>query len=120
LHFNDGRPDRAIRLPDRATRPRMLYQRELALANHLYVEHAGRRDVPEENRRPELWGPSYARHLGRVYGCDQVSLFARLHLVPPRDEMRGRLERGETIDLDADEFTTDPPDLIGVYPCDGP
>jgi hypothetical protein len=119
LHFHDGRPDRSIRIPDRATRPRMLYQRELALANHLYVEHAGRRDLPEEARRPELWGPSYARHLGRVHGCDQVSLFARLHLIPPRDEVRRRLDRGEPIDLDADEFTTDPPDLIGVYPCDG-
>ncbi len=124
MRFDDGRPERTIRLPDRDARPRMLYQRQLALANHLFVEHNQRKQfatVPhaEHQPPPALWGPSYARHLGAVYGCSEVSLYASLHLIPSIERTRQALEGadGEGIDLDDDEFYS-VPERIGVFPCD--
>lgn len=124
MRFADGRPDQTVRLPDRATRPRMLYQRELALANHLYAEHMGLMNLPETlpegvARPVAHWAPSFARHLGKRYGCQEATFFYRLHLVPPLGEIQHRLEdgAGAPIDLDADEFYTYP-ELIGSYPCD--
>lgn len=121
LHFADGRPDQTIRLPDRAARPRMLYQRQLALANHLYVEFAALRnlpgDLPPEARPVARWGPSYARHLGHVHGCAEVSLHVTMHLVPPIGLVHQRQTDGQAVDLDAEEFYQ-VPELIGVFPCD--
>lgn len=111
LRFADGRAEQIIRLPDRAVRPRMLYQRQLALANHLFNEH--------ESEHPH-WGPSYARHLGRVHGCREVAFFYQMHLIPPLGMIQRRLEEqpdGPPIDLDAPEFYSEL-QLMGTYPCD--
>lgn len=119
LTFDDGRPGRTIRLPDRAARPRMLYQRQLALANHLYAEHAAIRGLPPDRRPPSRWGASYARHLGAVYGCSEVALYGFLHLIPPLDRVQQALEDPAQggIDLEAEEFYS-VPELIGEYSCD--
>jgi hypothetical protein len=123
LKFADGRPDRVVRLPDRATRPRMLYQRELALANSLFVEHNALRGldpgVPDEARPPHRWAASYARHLGRVHGCREVELAVMLHLIPPLSEVQAALaEGGPAPALDDPRFYS-VPELVGVFPCDG-
>lgn len=125
LIFADGRAERVLRLPERADKPRrMLYQRQLALAYHLDSEYRERKgvpaDVPEEERPLPRWARSYARHLGRVYGCSEVEFTTHLHLIPPLGLVRQRMaESGRAgFDLDAEEsFAV--PEVIGVYPCDG-
>jgi hypothetical protein len=121
LRFGDGRPPSWVRLPDRGARPRMLYQRQLALANHLYVEFLQLRQVPQdlpvELRPVAHWGPSYARHLGHVHGCSEVALFVTMHLIPPVGLVHQRRQNGEPIDLDAEEFYQIR-ERIGVFPCD--
>ena len=119
--FRDGRPEQVVRLPDRATRPRLLYQRELALANALMMDvEDARQNSPEHNPAQSRWARAFAAHLGRTHpGCSAVTLRLKLHLIPPLDRVRaelGRSGRG-TVDLDADEFYTTP-ERIGVFPCD--
>src|SRR5690606_22785642 len=106
LRFADGRPEQTIRLPDRDARPRMFYQRQLALANHLFSEHAARRSMPPDRRPPARWGPSYARHLGAIHGCSEVTLYVSMHLIPPVERVQRALEDPAEggIDLDAEEF----------------
>ncbi|HEU5117146.1 MAG TPA: hypothetical protein VFT74_10815, partial [Isosphaeraceae bacterium] len=38
IRFGDAKPPRTIRIPDRSVRPRIRYQRQLALAYHLFEE----------------------------------------------------------------------------------
>jgi hypothetical protein len=122
LRFADGRAPMTVRLPDRQARPRMLYQRQLALANHLYVEFLQLRDVPPdlppEARPVPRWAASYARHLGHVHGCDEAVLSVSMHLVPPVGLVHQRRRQGQAIDLDAEEFYQ-VRERIGVFPCDG-
>lgn len=124
LRYADGRPERTVRLPDRSTRPRMLYQRQLALANHAYQEWDGAR------RRAEADGgsvdpsalrlaASYARHLGRLHGCAEVAIYVTMHVIPPLGEVQRELAEGRgPVDLDAERYYQTP-QLIGVYACDG-
>lgn len=117
IRYPDGRSE-DVRLPDRATRPRMLYQRELALANALFVEvDAARQRGDDAGQGP--WAQSYARHLGRAHpGARSVTLSVRLHLIPdPARVDRELRETGRTPDLDAPEFYS-VPERIGEYPCD--
>lgn len=124
LRFADGRAGRVLRLPDRATRPRMLYQRQLALAYWLTAEHAAMKglpaNLPPEERPPSRWAASYARHIGFVHGCDEVRLTVSHRLVPPPGLVAERLEQSgpAPVNLDADEFLS-APELVGVFPCDG-
>jgi hypothetical protein len=118
LSFAGGRTEVEVRLPDRSLRPRLRYQRHLALANHLYVDFdAARRS--ETGQRTSRWAESYARHLCRTSGCARVSLFARFHLIPDLQQVRDALSRpaGVPADLDADEFYT-APERIGDFACD--
>jgi hypothetical protein len=61
------------------------------------------------------WAPSYARHLGHVYGCSEVALYVSMHLIPPVGLVHQRREEGRPVDLDAEEFYQ-VPELIGVFP----
>jgi hypothetical protein len=121
LRFDDGR-EQTIRIPDWGRRPRMLYQRELALANHLYQEWLNRRGLDAEEAAavfPARWAASYARHLGHVHGCREVAFYAKLHLIPPLAEVQRMLALGEgPVDLDAERWY-ETPQRIGVFPCDG-
>jgi hypothetical protein len=117
IRFADGRSEE-VRLPDRATRPRMLYQRELALANSLFQEvDESRRHRGDPGHGP--WAQSYARHLGRTHpGARAVTLSLQLHLIPDPARVAERLRAtGKAPDLDAEEFYT-VPERIGEYPCD--
>ncbi len=83
LRFDDGRPEQIVRLPDRATRPRMLYQRQLHLANHLFEDHLAARNAPPgHNHGQGVWARSYARHLCKTTGCASVALYVKLHQIP--------------------------------------
>ena len=119
LAFRDGRPEQVVRIPDRATWPRMLYQRELNLANWLTEDiKQARHFTGESSKSP--WAQAIAAHLGRTHpGCSAVTLRSQLHLVPPLDRVRDELARpgAKPVDLDAEEFYT-APERIGEFPCD--
>ncbi len=119
LAFRDGRPDQVVRLPDRGAWPRMLYQRELNLANWLMADVEDARHNGGDGAKSR-WAQAFAAHLGRTHpGCSSVTLRNQLHLVPPLDRVREeRTHPGsKPVDLDADEFYTTP-ERIGVFPCD--
>jgi hypothetical protein len=117
IHYADGRTE-VVRLPDRGTRPRMLYQRELALANALFIEVDQARQQHGEIGHG-LWAQSYARHLGKTHlGAKSVTLTLQLHLIPDPARVEEQLRTtGKAPDLDAAEFYT-VPERIGEYPCD--
>lgn len=117
LRFADGRPNQTIRIPDRSLRPRMLYQRHLALANTLAREAGAPR--PEGEPPSTLWAQSYARHLGLANpGCSGVILRWQLHLIPSIDHLVAAATDPDAPPLnpDAEEFYTTP-QRIGDFPC---
>jgi len=119
LTFADGQT-REVRLPERGLRPRLLYQRQLALAHGLMEDYeAAQRDAGDGSR--SRWAHSFATYLCQSNpGCKSVSLEVQMHLVPPLERIEHLLHRrdAEPVDLDSAEFYTDPRH-IGVFPCDG-
>ena len=121
IAFRDGRPEEVVRIPNRATRPRLLYQRELNLANWLMEDvNEARRFAGDGSK--SRWAQAFAAHLGRTHpGCSTVTLRNQLHLVPPLDRVRADLllpaAGAKPVDLDAEEFYTTP-ERIGEFPCD--
>ncbi len=90
-------------IPDRALRPRLLYQRHLLLTEHITL-------APIDDRRP--WYQSYARHLCRKYGAARVHLTLVSHAPMPMEMVRngGRLDDAITYTkLDLGEFSCDEP-----------
>jgi hypothetical protein len=112
IHYGTDRPDEEERLPGRGVWPRLRYQRQLALANHLFSDFARTRQEGGES----LWARSYARHLARIHpGAKSIALYLRMHLIP--DPGRIAVEsRDSKIDLDADEYFTTP-ERIGEFAC---
>jgi hypothetical protein len=118
LRFADGREERIIRLPDRAQRPRLRYQRHLALAHHLFEDFSASRAAPG-GPAPSRWAASYARHLCRANpGCAGVTLYLVMHLIPDLQRIREAASRpGATpVDVDDEGFFT-VPERIGEYSC---
>jgi len=118
VHFADGRPDRTVRLPERGVRPRLRYQRQLAMANHLVAQfEEARRVTGDGSGVPYAF--SYARQIARSYpGCASVSLYTQLHLIPHPQAVREALAAGKPVDIDAEEFYT-APQRIGEFSWDG-
>lgn len=119
LRFGDGRPEREVRLPDPSARPRLLYQRQLALAYHLDQDFRAAQGDPH-GPRDSAWARSYARHLCEANpGCEGVALYVQLHLAPPLEQIRDAASRpgGTPLDPEAPEFYTTP-ERIGDFPCD--
>jgi hypothetical protein len=117
IHYPDGRTEQ-IRIPDRNTRPRMLRQRELALANHLNEDVRAATQAtgdPSQSR----WAQSFARHLGRTHpGARSVILSIQEHRSPDPARVVDELRRNRrTPDIEAEEFYT-VPERIGEFPCD--
>jgi len=115
LAFDDGRPEKVVRLPERGTWPRMLYQRELNLANWLMMDVEEARQFggdPSKSR----WAVAFAAHLREVNpGCSTVILRHQLHLVPPLARVQELLAaRSAPVDLDAEEFYTTP-ERVGEF-----
>lgn len=120
LRFGPGEPTRTVRIPDRTVRPRIRYQRQLALAHHLFSDFQRTQGDPHGEARSR-WGASYARHLcGSYPGCTGVRLRVQQHLVPDlvRLRMMAGGPGGALPDVDDERFYT-VPELIGDYPCDG-
>lgn len=119
IQFGDGRPEVVVRLPDRATRPSLRYQRQLALANHLTVDFETARAITGDSAN-STWARSYARHLAKRYPeAISITLYSQIHLIPDPERVRQELAAPgrPRVDLDAEEFYTTP-ERIGEYPCD--
>jgi hypothetical protein len=104
LAFEARRPDGTTvrgRIPDRSTRPRLLYHRYFMLTEHMA-------EADEEVR--DLWHRSYAEHIGRKYGASRATLTAQTHLLPSVERIRegGRLD-------DPESYEDEP---LGEFPCD--
>jgi hypothetical protein len=122
VRFGDGRDPVSIRLPDRGLRPRLRYQRQLALAYHLFMEEQARRaEETQGERPPSRLGAAYARHLCDAYpGCTGVTIRVREHLVPDLVRLRHMAgPSGKLPDPDSPQFYTVPV-VVGDFPCDGP
>jgi hypothetical protein len=119
VHYADGRPDEQIRLPERGLLPRLRYQRQLALANHLFSDFNEARQFTGDGSNSK-WGASYARHIAYDHpGAESVTLSVQMHLIPDLARVHESQQRGgKPIDLDADEYFTTP-ERIGEYPCAG-
>lgn len=119
IHYADGRPDETVRIPERGVFPRLRYQRQLALANHLTNDFQAARAETGDGARSR-WAQSYARHLARTHpGCATITLYSQIHLIPELERVRqAQAEPGRRgVDLDAEEFFTTP-ERIGEFSCD--
>ncbi|GAC1474902.1 MAG: hypothetical protein NVSMB9_26180 [Isosphaeraceae bacterium] len=117
IRFHDSRPAETLRLPTRGAWPRLRYQRQMALANHLVADfEAARRETGDGKR--SAYARSYARHLVRTRsGCSTVTLYAQAHLIPDPLQVREALAKGTRVDLEAEEYYTTP-ERIGEFLCD--
>jgi hypothetical protein len=119
LKFGGSRSDHTVRLPDRASGPRLWYQRELALAHHLALNY----DVGRQSGDPSRWeelAASYARHLCRTNpGCTAVTVTLQRHLIPNLEQYRPTegARGGRRLDVESDEFYTTP-ERLGDFECD--
>jgi len=117
VRYADGRADETVRLPTPGVSPRLRHQRQLALANHLVADFEGARRGTGDGARSH-YARSYARHLAASRpGCATVVLYAQAHLIPDPERVRGGLEAGRRVDLDAEEYFT-APERIGEFSCD--
>lgn len=117
IRYADGRPEETIRLPQRGLLPRLRYQRQLALANHLVADFEEARRVTGDGARSH-YARSYARHLAKTRaGCSTVSLYTQSHLIPSPGEVSAARAAGRAVDIDAEEYYT-APERIGEFPCD--
>jgi hypothetical protein len=92
LRFGENRPEVTVRLPGRdLPGPWMRHQRQLALANAVYM------DVQEAKQRTGLGSRSvlaraYARHLCLSHpGCEGVTIHLQHHLIPEMDWVREQI-----------------------------
>jgi hypothetical protein len=121
LQFGDGRPDETVRLPGRnVPGPRMRHQRQLALANALFMDVEQARQRTGEASR-SLLSRAFARHLCKTRaGCQAVTIHLQHHLIPEMEEVRQAIESTGTGRFDLfSETLFSAPERIGVYPCDG-
>lgn len=118
LTFGDGRPSKTIRIPDRSRRPRILYQRELAIANEVS------RGVEPSLHDPTLpmdtrSAQAIAHHLcRREPGCSGVSIFLQWHDNPtPYQLIEAATTRGApAVNSDSEMFYS-LPRRIGDFSC---
>lgn len=117
VHFADGRPEVTVRLPERGVLPRLRYQRQLALANHLARDFEEARRMTGDGGK-SLYARSYARHLAHVHpGASTITLHLQSHLIPDARRVAEATYHGNAVDLDAEEFFT-APERIGEFACD--
>jgi hypothetical protein len=121
LRFGEGRREETVRLPGRnLPGPRMRHQRQLALANALFMDVQEARERTGDASR-SLLARSFARHLCATRpGCQGVTIHLQQHLIPEMEEVRQEIEAagGGRFDL-FDEALFSAPERIGDYPCDG-
>lgn len=118
IKYKDGKTEE-VRIPNRDIQPRMLYQRQLALANHLLNDvEAARAGTGDASR--SRWAQSYAKHLGKTHpGAVSVALSVEMHLIPDPNEIRRQIDAtGKAPDLDDPNQFYSVPERIGEFPCD--
>ncbi len=120
VHYADGRSDETVRIPDRNLKPRLRYQRQLAITNALASELGSARHQEDGEPVTWAWAPAFARHIGRSHpGAVSVTLTLEQHLIPDPDLIAEEIARtGRSIDLDDPRFYT-VPQRIGDFPCEG-
>ncbi len=121
LRFGKDQPDQTVRLPERAlTGPCLRHQRQLALANALFIDFREARQRGGHGNRCRL-GLAYSRRLCASHpGCQSVTLHAQQHLIPDPDRVRAVLEGTGNPHFDLfDEVLFTTPEWIGDYACDG-
>jgi hypothetical protein len=121
LHFGEGRAEETVRLPGRnVAGPRLRHQRQLALANALFMDVQQAKQSTGDASKSRL-ARAYARHLCLTRAlCRSVSIHVQLHLIPDMEEAREASvgPGAQGLDLYAESlFTT--PEWIGDFPCDG-
>jgi hypothetical protein len=121
LEFGPDRHAETVRLPGRSVAgPRMRHQRQLALANALFMDVQEARERTGEPSQSRL-ARAYARHLCAIRpDCRMVILRLQQHLIPELDQAREALARpgAPSLELFAESLLTTP-EWIGDYPCDG-
>jgi hypothetical protein len=121
LRFGDNRAEETFRLPGRyLPGPRMRHQRQLALANALFL------DVQEARQRTgdasrSLIARAFARHLCMTRpGCQSVTIHVQQHLIPEMEQVRRETDASGAGAFDLfGETLFSAPEWIGDYPCDG-
>jgi hypothetical protein len=117
VHFADGRPDEVLRLPQRGVRPRLRYQRQLALATWMFLDYQEAFMIGGDGAKSR-WAQAYARHLCRTHpGCSSVTLHVKMHRIPDLREVAARIESRDRVDIDSEEYY-DVPQWIGDFTCD--
>ncbi len=120
LRYSDGRPEETVRLPGlNLPGPRMRHQRQLALANALFMDVEEARQRTGDASRSVL-SRAYARHLCATRpGCQAVTIHIQHHLIPEMEQVREAIEApgGARFDLFSEALFS-APERIGVYPCD--
>jgi hypothetical protein len=121
LEFGDGRPEVTVRLPGlRVGGPPMRHQRQLALANALFMDVLEAKQRTGDSSKSRL-ARAYARHLCLTRpDCRSVTIHLQHHLIPELDQVRKAMQApgAARFDLfDESLFTT--PEWIGDYACDG-
>ncbi len=118
VRYADGRPEQEVRIPARGVKPRLRYQRQLALATHLTEQYTEVKASTGDGSQ-SLVARSFARHIAHDHpGCASVTLFLQWHLIPNLVAVHNELEQGKRIDIDAEDYYT-APERIGEFPCDG-
>jgi hypothetical protein len=120
LQFDENRPAETVRLPGRDVRgPWMRHQRQLALANALFM------DVQEAKQRTglgsrSLLGRAYARHLCLSRpGCRVVTIHLQQHLIPEMERVREQIAApgADRFDLFSESLFS-AAERIGEYACE--
>lgn len=126
LQFVDGRSE-TVRIPQKSLRPRLRFQRHLALAYHLSEDVRRFRDPrtgqfrrdPRTGAVPSRWAATYARHLcSENPGCRRVILRLQDHLNPSPLELVEAAREGRTIDVEDKDRFYRPVVEIGAFSCD--
>jgi hypothetical protein len=121
LRFGENRPDEIVRLPGRdLPGPWMRHQRQLALANALFM------DVQEAKQRTgdgsrSMLARAYARHLCLSRpACQGVTIHLQQHLIPEIERVREQVTvpGAGRFDLFSESLFS-ATERIGDYPCDG-
>lgn len=121
LTFGDGRPSKRIRIPDRSIRPRVLYQRELAIANEVFrgVEPSLHDPtLPMDTRSAQAIASRLCR---REPGCSGVSIFLQMHDNPTPYELIEAATRpgAPAVNSDSEPYYS-LTRRIGDFPCPSP
>lgn len=123
IHYKDpNKPDETIRVPDPATRPRIRFQRQLAIAENVAFEYEIVKNMLMGERTPtNLLYPAYfARRFCRIRpGCASVEVILRMHNFPPPQVAYQAAAESGALDLDRDEFYG-PSVELEVLRCDEP